>query len=256
MPSKQLNPTQYGDWTILSEAPRQNRKRCFHVRCTCGTEAIVREDSLKSGRSTSCPNCSYRQRKVSKTVDLNSSKPKSKRTLREADRRLKHGLTRRSVSQDDAGYRTYVVYRGMLKRVAEGYPPDAPINIDPRWQESIDAFVADMGWRPARLTLDRIDNGRGYWKDNCRWGDGKLQAANRRSTKPLTIGRTTLSRSGWQELLGISRHVFDRMTARQRFDTVIQLHPHLVYGQEVTAEELDSAESWFDAIADPGPEFL
>ena len=54
------------------------------------------------------------------------------------------------------------------------------ISICDRWKESFEDFYSDMGERPIGKTLDRIDNSKGYYKENCRWATLKEQAANKR----------------------------------------------------------------------------
>jgi hypothetical protein len=57
------------------------------------------------------------------------------------------------------------------------------IDYDPRW-EQFDAFLADMGHKPFRsLSLERLDNDRGYYRENCTWATREAQARNRRSGK-------------------------------------------------------------------------
>lgn len=60
----------------------------------------------------------------------------------------------------------YLNYSGKNIRVCE------------RWRRFLN-FLADMGERPKGMTLDRIDNQKGYYKENCRWSDSKTQSMNK-----------------------------------------------------------------------------
>lgn len=59
------------------------------------------------------------------------------------------------------------------------------ITICDRWRgnRGFVHFLADMGERPEGLTLDRVDNDRGYSPGNCRWATPKQQANNRRKAR-------------------------------------------------------------------------
>lgn len=61
------------------------------------------------------------------------------------------------------------------------------ITICERWLNSFDNFIADMGPRPPKLTLERVDNNQGYDPFNCIWETRARNNANTEKNKASRI---------------------------------------------------------------------
>lgn len=84
----------------------------------------------------------------------------------------------------DLTYRTWMNMRNRCrsKRLREFVIYGARgIAVCERWNDFRN-FVADMGEKPAGLSIDRINNGGHYEPGNCRWATPRQQAQNRRTT--------------------------------------------------------------------------
>lgn len=84
-------------------------------------------------------------------------------------------------------YLTYSVWRSILSRCQKDVTSyHYGISICDEWM-NFDNFISDMGERPGKdYQIDRIDNTKGYFRENCRWVTKFQQAANRRKTKSRT----------------------------------------------------------------------
>lgn len=89
----------------------------------------------------------------------------------------------------------YMVWKGMKNRCENvnnvNYPDygQRGIKVCYRWKR-FENFYADMGINYKEclgLSLDRIDNNKGYSKENCRWSTAKQQANNRRNSHCISI---------------------------------------------------------------------
>jgi hypothetical protein len=85
------------------------------------------------------------------------------------------------------------------------------ITVCERWRESFSAFYEDMGERPAGMTIERLDNDKGYEPGNCVWATRKVQSRNRRGRRLLTIDGKTQTMAEWSEECGIAlRTIWER----------------------------------------------
>lgn len=90
--------------------------------------------------------------------------------------------------------RTYRAWAAMKSRVrgvddiAVKHYVDRGIEIDPAWSYSFVVFWKDMGDCPPKMSLDRVDNDKGYGPGNCRWATQKQQVSNTRRTVWVIFG--------------------------------------------------------------------
>lgn len=86
------------------------------------------------------------------------------------------------------------------------------ITICNEWAENFDNFFKDMGFPEEGKSIDRIDNSKGYYKENCRWATRTEQTRNTRRNRLISFNGKTMCLQEWANILGVPRkRISDRL---------------------------------------------
>ncbi len=103
----------------------------------------------------------------------------------------------------------------IIKRRLKNNPYYNDVKMCKEWEEDFTSFrkwAIENGYSP-ELTIDRIDNSKGYSPENCRWVTYKKQANNRRSNVCVQYDGKTLTLSELADYVGLPRN-----TVKQRYE--------------------------------------
>lgn len=138
--------------TDMIELPSGQKNRAFLCKCKCGNKKVVRLSHLCRGRIKSC------------------------------------GCLR-GVKHEKKDVKLYNSYRAMKNRCSKNYSEkhlyyDRGISVCEEWKKDFSLFrswAKENGFKEG-LTIDRIDNDKGYFPENCRWVTQLVNCNNRRNT--------------------------------------------------------------------------
>lgn len=189
-------PLKFNRLTVIDFAGRTTNgsiRYYWRCKCDCGNETVVLEYNIKTGHIKSC-GCLQKNPVHISTHNMSKSPEYS----------AWKGMKRRCYNTKFKEYKNYGK-RG--------------IKVCDRWLESFENFYADMGPRPSKgYSIDRVDNDKGYSKENCRWATNKLQSNNKRNTHFLTYNGETKTFSEWGHLFNISASVLYVRILRLKWD--------------------------------------
>ncbi len=175
-----LTGQRFGRWLVIELAGQSPGGNFLWLcRCDCGNEKPVLSGSLRSGVSKSCGCYS---------AELTTAKNKT------------HGLY---------GTPEYCSWAGMKYRCLtptckryEDYGGRG-ITVCERWMR-FENFLEDMGNKPSpEMGIERIDNDKGYYPENCKWGTEEEQQNNKRNSVFIEFKGIKKTLAQWAREVGI-----------------------------------------------------
>lgn len=175
-----LTGMRFGRLSVVRKTRSASGRVAWVCKCECGNETTTLTTELLKGHAKSC-GC-YHRDKMSVSF-------------------RKHGQHKT---------RLYKIWSNMLQRC--GNPKNdnyqrygaKGINVCEEWKD----FQAFYKWATANgytenLSIDRIENSKGYCPENCRWETPQAQTDNRGCTHNISFNGKTQTLKRWAEETGI-----------------------------------------------------
>lgn len=175
-----LTGQRFGRLVVLGEAARRGNARYCICQCDCGKEKVIAYSNLRFNQSKSCGCLS---------VEMTNARNKT------------HGL--RNTPE-------YSSWQHMISRCSNNDPhhihyKQRNIKVCVRWlgENGLKNFIDDMGPRPPKHSIDRIDNNGDYTPENCRWTTQKVQSNNIERNVMVTYEGAQLTIAQLSDRVGI-----------------------------------------------------
>lgn len=173
-----LTGNKYGRLTILKYSHNVGTNSFWICKCECGNIKAIQGTRMKKGSTKSCGCYS---------VEVST----------------KHG--NKSGGKESGAYTSW---RGMIDRCTNPnadnyqYYGGRGISICERWLD-FSNFLEDMGERPLKGTIERKNNSKGYFPENCAWACRRKQANNTRRNHYITYKGKQMSIAEASRIYGI-----------------------------------------------------
>lgn len=192
---KDLSNKTFGYLTPLYVEKSKNKHIYWLCKCVCGNCRLLQTYQLTSGKVTSC-GCMNEKTKKSAIIAQNQ--------------------------------RMYTVYSSMIARcynpksISYKYYGAKGIKVCSQWKRSFKSFVdwsLQNGYNDC-LSIDRIDNTKGYSPNNCRWVPLSEQFSNRTNNVFYTHDGETHTMSEWCKILGFSYELAKKRRSRAKLKLI------------------------------------
>lgn len=186
---KDMTGQTFGRLLVIEKAPSRKKNVYWRCVCECGNEVVTQGNALRGGVTKSC-GCLNRE--------LAPLKGKKNATHHMSDTRPYHIWRNMRARCNNPKAINYHVYGGRGIKVCD------------EWNNS---FARFWEWASANgyadnLTLDRIDNDKGYSPDNCRWATMQEQQNRRRNNHIITINGISHTAAEWCAEYNIPQSTF------------------------------------------------
>lgn len=186
---KDLSGQAFGEWKVLTKAGNtKGGQALWRCECVCGSTKNVRGADLRNGKSRECGHS-----KPARTAKLRSTHQQS-------------------------GSRLYQCWQNMMARccrdgVNSKYYKDKGITVCDHWS-TFDGFRqwADISGYEDSLTIERLDNSKGYFPENCMWIPKADQPLNRTNVDYAPDGELWWHKA---KRAGITRAAFEWRKAQE-----------------------------------------
>lgn len=177
---KDLTGQRFGRLVVIGRAGSRNHSALWNCQCACGNQIEVISSSLNNGTTKSC-GC------------LRKDVTRARKTT--------HGMY---------GTKIYNIWKTMIQRCgnpkAQHYAiyGDRNIHVCEEWLnfETFHEWAMASGYTES-LSIDRIDNDKGYSPTNCKFSTQKEQCNNKRNNIYLEHNGECKTLTQWSETTGI-----------------------------------------------------
>lgn len=180
----------YGELEVTDYAFVKNKRTYWKCKCSCGNETVVCGSNLTTGHTKSCGCLQQKNRE---------------------EIHITHGMRKTRLYREWVNMKARTTYDCADK---SGRYLKRGISLCKEWRDTPNNFfewAVNNGYQD-NLTIDRIDNDKGYSPDNCRWITPEKQQRNKSTNLMITYKGIKKCLADWVDELNLNYHkVYQRI---------------------------------------------